>query len=77
MEWGGPGLAAARAQEVGQGCVLSMLASNAHFMYWRAPGRSLDKLTSLDEYVSRMKEGQKQIYYLAGKCLARSGRCQT
>jgi len=26
----------------------------------------MDKLTSLDEYLDRMKEGQKQIYYLAG-----------
>lgn len=32
--------------------------------------RSLTKTTSLDEYVSRMKEGQKQIYYLAGACTA-------
>lgn len=29
--------------------------------------KSEDKLTSFDEYVSRMKEGQKDIYYLAGK----------
>jgi HSP90 family molecular chaperone len=27
----------------------------------------MDKTTSLDEYVSRMKDGQKQIYYLAGR----------
>jgi len=28
--------------------------------------KSPEKLTSLDEYVGRMKEGQKQIYFLAG-----------
>ncbi|GIL68672.1 hypothetical protein Vafri_21916 [Volvox africanus] len=28
--------------------------------------KSGDKLTTLDEYISRMKEGQKSIYYLAG-----------
>jgi len=28
--------------------------------------KSTDQMTSFDEYVSRMKEGQKDIYYLAG-----------
>ncbi|KXZ42735.1 hypothetical protein GPECTOR_121g435 [Gonium pectorale] len=28
--------------------------------------KSEDKLTSLDEYIKRMKDGQKSIYYLAG-----------
>ncbi len=27
--------------------------------------KSEDNMTSLDEYVSRMKEGQKQIFYMA------------
>ncbi len=29
--------------------------------------KSDDKLTTLDEYISRMKDGQKSIYYLAGR----------
>lgn len=29
--------------------------------------KSPDKLTSLDEYIERMKDGQKNIYYLAGQ----------
>lgn len=28
--------------------------------------KSTDKLTSLDEYIARMKEGQQYIYYVAG-----------
>lgn len=31
--------------------------------------KSPDKLASLEEYVSRMKEGQKQIYYLCGQSM--------
>ncbi|GMH34447.1 hypothetical protein BSKO_02281 [Bryopsis sp. KO-2023] len=31
--------------------------------------KSPDKLSSLDEYVARMKEGQKQIYYLCGQSM--------
>ncbi len=30
--------------------------------------KSLDKLTSFEEYIGRMKEGQKDIYFLAGAC---------
>ena len=32
----------------------------------RDDAQSGDKLTTLDEYISRMKDGQKSIYYLAG-----------
>lgn len=31
--------------------------------------KSPDKLASLEEYVSRMKEGQKQIYFLCGQTM--------
>lgn len=31
--------------------------------------KSPDKLVGLEEYVSRMKEGQKNIYYLAGQSM--------
>merc|ERR1712054_35654 len=29
--------------------------------------QSEDKLTSLEEYISRMKDGQKSIFYIAGE----------
>ena len=34
--------------------------------------KSPDKLTSLAEYIERMKDNQKAIYYLAGACLPSS-----
>lgn len=39
-----------------QNCILLMVCSS----------KSGDKLTSLDQYISRMKPGQKQIYFLTG-----------
>jgi heat shock protein 90kDa beta len=36
---------------------------------------SPDKLVSLEEYVERMKDGQKQIYFLAGEYMRARNRC--
>ena len=50
---------------ISAGCVSSL-----HVSCLAVHGRSSksgDKLTTLDEYISRMKEGQKSIYYLAGE----------
>lgn len=43
-------------------CYRSRLAKLLRFHTSKSP----EKLTSLDEYISRMKEDQKQIYFIAG-----------
>ena len=40
-----------------------------------ASSKSPDKEITLDEYVGRMKEGQKHIYYLVGECSLQCAVC--
>nr|CUU98738.1 hypothetical transcript [Hymenolepis microstoma] len=49
--------------------MLSKMSKEDYDKFWAKTCQSEDKLTSFDEYISRMKEGQKEIYYITASSM--------
>jgi len=43
------------------------------WVVWQCRSKHKDSYTTLDDYIGRMKEGQKQIYYLTGSSIEQLG----